>query len=609
MATRGASSGEADPLSVDPDGVVHPPTQGGRSATDHTGRGPPSDRPHRPVAGRRAGPRRRRGGPALKRAAAALAAHDLPAFEACVAGADALEDPRRRYVARRTLVELGLQARPDGGTPKDAAVLLASARVGVAALEAAPAEPTILNLTGVALYELGALRAAEAVFRAARSLDPELDHVGDNLRALKRSRKAGTRIAVPPPVARELPALERRAAAVASRAKPGPVEKISLCMIVRDEEAVLDRCLASVAGAVDEIIVVDTGSTDATKAIAERHGARVVDHAWTNDFAAARNVGVEEATGDWILFLDADEVLDPAERPRLRELTRRTWREAFRITIHNQVGTGDERRFVISENLRIFRNRPDYRFVGRVHESVAPRLHGDALERMELVELRVDHDGYLAVTRAAKDKTRRNMELLEAQLAEEGESHFLLFNLGSEYAATGDVARAVDHLSRAWRHLLDDPGHADQPFAPSLAVRYVTALRNAGRFQEATEVAEHALNLFEGFTDIVLEQAHIARQTGDVARAEALLRRCLELGEAPSRYVRVVGSGTFIAATYLAGVLLTRGEPPRPRPSCSTRWPSTPTRSRRSSRWCGPCSAAARTPTRPLRRSWRARAS
>src|SRR5690242_15059907 len=85
---------------------------------------------------------------------------------------------------------------------------------------------------------------------------------------------------------------------------------ISLCMIVKNEEASLATCLQSAADLVNEVIVVDTGSSDQTKAIAARFGARVHDFAWVNDFSAARNESLRQASGEWIFWLDADESLD-----------------------------------------------------------------------------------------------------------------------------------------------------------------------------------------------------------------------------------------------------------------------------------------------------------
>ena len=87
------------------------------------------------------------------------------------------------------------------------------------------------------------------------------------------------------------------------------MSKISLCMIVKNEEAYLEECLTSVKDLVSEIIIVDTGSTDKTKEIAKKFGAKIIDFTWIDDFAAARNASIKQATGDWILVLDADEVI------------------------------------------------------------------------------------------------------------------------------------------------------------------------------------------------------------------------------------------------------------------------------------------------------------
>jgi tetratricopeptide (TPR) repeat protein len=496
----------------------------------------------------------------LARARAALARADYDAFLQVAADTAGIEDPQRRYVARRSLVEAGLEPRPQESGTATATRLLAAAGAALDVLAPEPAEPFLLNLAGVALYELDASKGAEALFRAAQRLDRDLEHVETNLRQLKKRRKAGVRVKLPQPVAAAIPALDRRAKAIAAAAKPGEPQTISLCMIVRDEEAVLGRCLASVAGAVDEIVVVDTGSTDRTAEIAREHGAKVLEHAWTDHFAEARNVGLEAATGDWILHLDADEAVAAGEAGRLKELTRRSWREGFLLTLVNKLGTDDGDTVMVYEALRLFRNRPHHRFEGRVHETVLHRLPADAPERVEVGGVGLDHDGYLHTARAAKDKTRRNLELLERQLREEQPSAYLHFNLGTEYAALGDLATAAEHFDRAWRLLTADRDPAAQPFGPALASRNAATLRALGRTEAAARAAEAGLGIFPDFTDLVFEQAAAARAEGDLAAAEELLRRCLELGDAPARYVRLVGAGSFVAASELGAVLLARGK-------------------------------------------------
>jgi hypothetical protein len=231
-------------------------------------------------------PEPRRASPANAR----LAAGDWAGYRALIGEALAATDGHRRYQACRAVVEAGLAA---GTRP---AALVATAAAALDALEAEPREPVLLNYAGVALYEVGAVgAAAEPLFKAACRLDPELPHVERNL--AECARRADIRVL--PQVAGAVRELEPRAKRLAAAARPAEGLTLSLCMIVKDEEAMLGRCLEAARAAVDEIAVVDTGSTDRTVQIAEEHGARVLHHAWDGDFAAARNASFDAATGDW----------------------------------------------------------------------------------------------------------------------------------------------------------------------------------------------------------------------------------------------------------------------------------------------------------------------
>jgi glycosyltransferase involved in cell wall biosynthesis len=484
-------------------------------------------------------------------AVARLAAADWAGYRALIAEALEVSDVQRRYEAARAIVEAGLSA---GSTP---AALLATATAALDALEAEPREPVLLNYAGVALYEVGALQAAELLFGAASALDPELPHVERNLAECARRRRKGVRVL--PQAAGVVRELEPRVKRLAAAARPAEGLTLSLCMIVKDEEAMIARCLEAVRGAVDEIVLVDTGSTDRTVEIAESLGARVLHHQWDGDFAAARNVSFDAATGDWVMYLDADEVLVTADVERLRALTGRTWREAFYLVETNHTGDLEDGTAVTHDALRVFRNRPEYRFEGRIHEQIAQHLPGYLPERLERTTVRVEHFGYLGSVRDAKDKVNRNLELLQRQAAEGLDTPFLHFNLGSEYAASGDAVRALEHFERSWTAIRADEGAAKYGFAPSLSVRYLKALRSNGRASDVLATGDEILRVFPGFTDIVLEQALAARAVGDVAAEETLLRRCLQMGDAPSRYSATVGCGSSIALLALADALRRRG--------------------------------------------------
>src|SRR4051794_34737463 len=475
-----------------------------------------------------------------QRAHDALGAGDTAGYLELFAAAGAIDDRHRRHDARKQLLQAGLTVpstapappraptgvrRPPFPFPPPAPAVIARALVAVAEaaitlLEAEPREPGFLNIAGVAFYELGALAPAERLLKAARSLDPQLPELARNLAQLERRKRAGTRTF--PAVAGAVGPLSTRAKKVANAARPATGMTLTLAMIVKDEEEHLGRCLEAAAPWVDQLVVVDTGSTDRTVEIAREHGADVLHHAWTGDFAAARNVSFEAATGDWVMYLDADEVLVDGEGPRLRELLGRVWREAFFLVETNYTGSLEEGTAVTHNALRVFRNRPEYRFEGRMHEQIAQHLPSYLPERVELSPVRVDHYGYLGVVRDTKDKGRRNIELLERQEAEQGPSPFLHYNLGSEYAAAGDRNGALERFRKAWALLEGTPDIGRYGFVPSLAGRLVKALRICGHHEEAQTQGDAILQLFPGFTDIVLEQALVARGLGDDERAAAL---------------------------------------------------------------------------------------
>jgi tetratricopeptide (TPR) repeat protein len=219
---------------------------------------------------------------------------------------------------------------------------------------------------------------------------------------------------------------------------------ISACLIVRDEAAMLDGCLQSLAG-LNELIVVDTGSQDGTVAIAERYGARICHVAWTDDFAAARNVSLELATGDWILVIDADQ--------RLRGGV-----EAVRASIrdygHDQAVlfpvicnlTADGQPASSYRSGQLFRRSPQRRYVGRIHEHIADA--GRSLTPVWVDGWWLDHLGFTPALRADRAKADRNFALLDRWVAESPDDADAWFYLGSEYQMVGRLAEAQDAYER-----------------------------------------------------------------------------------------------------------------------------------------------------------------
>jgi glycosyltransferase involved in cell wall biosynthesis len=206
---------------------------------------------------------------------------------------------------------------------------------------------------------------------------------------------------------------------------------LTAALIVRDEAHHLPDCLTSLRDVVDDIVVVDTGSVDDSPAIAAAHGARVYHRAWDGDFAAARNAALDRCESEWILYIDADERLDPVQRPAVEELLSDAPEVAFRLLLRPWAGATPYREY------RLWRNDPRIRFEGVIHEKVVPAIHavGEADNRpIGVCDLLLIHVGYEG------DQTRkhhRNLPLLRRQVKAEPDNLFNWHHLARVLAGLG----------------------------------------------------------------------------------------------------------------------------------------------------------------------------
>jgi glycosyltransferase involved in cell wall biosynthesis len=217
-------------------------------------------------------------------------------------------------------------------------------------------------------------------------------------------------------------------------------------MIVKDEAQTLPRCLDSIAGAVDELVVVDTGSTDGTPEVARRYTDRVLAFAWCDDFAAARQFAFDQAIGDWVCWLDADDVVHGAGAIRSLvdvappHVGGFSWRYVYGRDARGNVACEFWRE-------RCVRHDGSYRWTGRVHE-VLVACRPSELQRSDAVYVEHNSPPDRSVV-----KNRRNLDLLEREYAACGDrpSARLLFYLGREYADAGRLDEAVAMLTRCVR--------------------------------------------------------------------------------------------------------------------------------------------------------------
>ncbi|MCW2950552.1 MAG: glycosyltransferase [Thermoleophilia bacterium] len=482
--------------------------------------------------------------------------HDL------VAIAERSADYQRVYQARKYAVT-ALRALSNA-LPHDDRFLWAAPHdliVGllVPALEQHPHEPELLNLLGTSVYELGHTKLARRVFEAIRDIDPTHQQSRSNLRACKeRMQRATTVTAVPERVTPAFAAARTRIKRIAELAARVTDRTVSVVMIVRDEEEMLPGCLAPLVGNVDQIVVVDTGSNDRTREIALEYGAEVHEFAWTGSFSEARNHALSFATGDWAVWLDADEHVIAEDAPKFRELAKRTWVEGFHVVETHFMGSGEIGSEATHTPMRMFQRRPQYFWKGEVHEQLLSAFPVWLGERFQQSSIRIDHFGYLSTVVDARDKHERNLDLLMRQVAGE-RTAFTCFNIGTEHAAMGDWPEALRWFNEALTISRNETAWQEQQFAPLMVQRTINARRNVGQLASARELASEALEWWPAYTDLVFELALTWLDSADWAHAEREARRAIELGDAPARFVAATGKGSHQARALLAAALREQG--------------------------------------------------
>ncbi len=289
-------------------------------------------------------------------------------------------------------------------------------------------------------------------------------------------------------------------------------------MIVRNEERFIGDALTSVQGVVDEICMVDTGSTDRTVAIAESFGARIDRVAWRDDFAFARNASLAMAAHPWILVLDADERLAPASRDELRALAeqppdgRGRW-----IWCRNLHDAAREISASTNAIVRIFPNDPAIRFRGRLHEFVARANEATSLAA-ERSSIEILHYGYQPSIMTERKKGERNLRLSKAALDGDADDPALVYN----YAMSASLANEREIARAQLERVIELTDGTPRGFRPQAFNVLSGMYLEDGRFDDALHAADRCAALVPTLPD-----AHFAR-----GRALAALGRRHEARDA-----------------------------------------------------------------------------
>lgn len=326
-------------------------------------------------------------------------------------------------------------------------------------------------------------------------------------------------------------------------------QRIALIVIARDEAPRIARLLNSVAGWVDDMWVLDTGSTDATAEIAAACGAQVRAWAWCDDFSAARNAALALSSADWHLVLDADEWLISGGEA-LQAL--RGLRPDFvgSIQLQDRFADGDQQRMASAWLSRLLPG--PVRYAGRIHEQP---LHALPVRRLPIL---IGHDGYLPAPLAAK--RGRNRRLLHAALLARPDDAYLCYQLGKDCAVYDEHAEAEQAFARAAQLLAE----AAPPWWPDLVARRLFALKQLQQHGAAIDFAQSQLSacaespdFFFALGDVLLDLAAEQPQQADtlLPMIEQAWRQCLLIGERPDQPGAVAGRGSHLAAHNLALVL------------------------------------------------------
>ncbi|WP_028589696.1 glycosyltransferase [Paenibacillus massiliensis] len=319
-------------------------------------------------------------------------------------------------------------------------------------------------------------------------------------------------------------------------------QTISLCMIVKNEERTLARCLESVQGIVDELIVVDTGSVDKTVEIAEGFGAKIYHYDWDNNFSNARNYALQFASCDYVLSLDADEWLEDASKSKLLDLLNRSY---YFLRIRNVIRAGvvDTHSFV-----RLFKRSVGYKYEGYIHEQINHLDFPD--DKGGNLQVYINHDGYTQVVMQGKSKKSRNMMIIEKEL-EEAPTAFGYFNLGTQYKVAREPEKAIEAFKKAYAL------GPDKNFIPKLIIYLIQCLTEQQRYGDAINVLNDSIPLHPKYTDYHYYLGTIYAKLHYWKDAEQCFLKCIELGEVEDfLYSSLEGVGSYMAHAHLANVYL-----------------------------------------------------
>lgn len=273
---------------------------------------------------------------------------------------------------------------------------------------------------------------------------------------------------------------------------------LSVCIICKNEEKNIRRCLESIKDIGNEIIVVDTGSRDKTIEIVKEYKVKLINHRWNNDFSEARNVSIRNATCDWILILDADEEIDKENALRLLNvINNNPHYEGLFLSLSNLIENREYSKAVV---FRVFKNNPLYKFQGRIHEQIIKSIFKWHSQDCILdTDIRILHYGYDLNLEEEKLKSKRNLDILLSYSEEEKDGYYY-YSLGNELILTNDYESCIKSYKKAIE-LLDFPRESPI-YLPYLLFYLIELLLEKEEVEEANWYFRFYIEYFNDFKDL-----------------------------------------------------------------------------------------------------------
>ena len=308
--------------------------------------------------------------------------------------------------------------------------------------------------------------------------------------------------------------------------------RLSQCMIVKNEETNIEKALSWAKDYAFEQIVIDTGSSDNTVALASELGAKLDYFKWINDFSAAKNYAIEKASGDWIAFLDADEYLTEKNAKRLYNLLEELESEQdkskdiYAITCIIVNINDDGNPMTKFSTVRVFRNLPSIRFIGSIHEQ--PTINAANIINADYIE--IIHTGYSESARNETDKSKRNTELLRKELSADPDNLSLKLYLAN---ALSTSSNPKDHNEAEQLYLKVINSKKTENVHPVLRVKmYINIiskyLTDPDKLQDCKEMCHIALKEMPDSVDFLYYLAVTLSKMGEHSEAWKVLRSCEE---------------------------------------------------------------------------------